>query len=90
MYRIKFTHRFKKSLRLCVRRGLDPLKMQAVIELLQKTGTLPSEYLPHQLLGKHKHMMEAHIQPDWLIVWEVDNEELILYLIDTVTHSDLF
>jgi len=90
MYSIKFTHQFKKSLRLCLRRGLDVTKVQTVIGLLQRTGTLPDIYRPHHLSGSRGRQMEAHIEPDWLIVWETNEKELILYLIDTGTHSDLF
>ena len=90
MYELKITHQFKKSLRLCVRRGLDPEKMRVAINHLQATGTLPPEYQPHPLVGNRKLQMEAHIEPDWLIIWEVNNHQLILYLVDTGTHSDLF
>lgn len=90
MYSIKFTHQFKKSLRLCVRRGLDVAKIQTAIDFLQKTGSLPDKYRPHALSGVRKGQMEAHIEPDWLIVWELDKEKVILYLIDTGSHSDLF
>lgn len=72
MYSIKFTHQFKKSLRLCVRRGLEVAKIQTTIDLLQKTGTLPDKYLPHPLSGRRGGQMEAHIEPDWLIVWEIN------------------
>lgn len=70
--------------------GLDAAKIQAAIELLQRTGTLPDNYLPHPLSGIFEGKMEAHIEPDWLIIWETNDNDLILYLIDTGTHSDLF
>lgn len=73
-----------------MRRGLEVPKVQTAIDLLQHTGTLPGKYLPHRLSGSREGQMEAHIEPDWLIVWETNERELILYLIDTGTHSDLF
>lgn len=90
MYRIKFTHQFKKSLRLCVRRGLDIGKIETAIDLLQHTGTLPDKYSPHALFGNRMGQMEAHLESDWLIIWETNDRELILYLVDTGSHSDLF
>lgn len=51
---------------------------------------LPSEYKAHKLSGKFQGNWECHIQPDWLLVWQQKDEELILLLIDTGSHSDLF
>ncbi|MDR0834418.1 MAG: type II toxin-antitoxin system YafQ family toxin [Candidatus Symbiothrix sp.] len=53
-------------------------------------GVLPSKYKAHQLKGKYHNIMECHIQPDWLLVWEQNNEKLTLIMMKTGTHSDLF
>ncbi len=90
MYKIGYTHKFIKSLRLCQKRGLDMELFQQVATLLAETGTLPVQYKPHKLSGKYKNCWECHIQPDWLLVWEQSNQELTLLFIDTGTHSDLF
>ena len=51
---------------------------------------MPEKFRDHDLTGNYKGCRECHIQPDWLLVYEVNNDELILYLIRTGTHSDLF
>lgn len=90
MYKVITTNKFEKSLKRCVKRGLDIGKLNTVLKELSDTGTLPSEYRPHKLSGKFKGNWECHIEPDWLLVWEQRDAELILLLIDTGSHSDLF
>ena len=90
MYEIVYTGQFKKSLKLCVRRGLDIHQFITVLDILQKDGILPPEYFPHKLQGKYKGCWECHINPDWLMVWRQDDKLLQLILVDTGTHSDLF
>lgn len=90
MYVFVYTGQFKRSLRRCVRRGLDVKLLREVLYLLQQNGDLPEEYRPHKLLGKYRDCWECHIQPDWLLVWQKKDKELCLVLIDTGTHSDIF
>ena len=90
MYEVIYTGQFKKSLKLCVRRGLDVQAFSIVIDILQEKGELPSQYRPHKLTGKYRGCWECHIQADWLLVWEQDDKQLRLILVDTGTHSDLF
>lgn len=90
MYEVIYTGQFKKSLKRCVRRGLNINEFTTVLDILQKDGKLPSEYLPHKLHGKYKDCWECHINPDWLMVWKQDDNQLQLILVDTGTHSDLF
>ena len=61
-----------------------------VAELLENTGTLPSTYFPHRLSGKYAGLWECHIQPNWLLIWSQNDQELNLIFTDTGTHSDLF
>ena len=89
-YTLLYSTKFKKSLKRCFKRGLDIEKLREAIHILETTGTLPSQYRPHKLVGKHAGAWECHIEPDWLLVWEQNDMELILLLIDTGTHSDLF
>ena len=63
---------------------------EEVVTLLADTGTLPSRYRPHKLTGDWQGFWECHIQPNWLLIWEQHEKELILILTDTGTHSDLF
>ncbi len=65
-------------------------KFREVVSLLVRDGTLPSIYNPHKLQGNRKGEWECHIQPDWLLVWMQNEEELTLILINTGSHSDLF
>lgn len=90
MYSIKYTGQFKKSLKRCVKRGLDLKIFTDTLDLLQATGTLPPEYKAHRLAGDYVGCWECHMQPDWLLVWRQNEEELELILIDTGSHSDLF
>lgn len=89
-YVIDTTRRFDKSLKKCIKRGLDMAKFKAAVTILAETGTLPAKYRPHKLSGRFSHAWECHIEPDWLLVWEQNDRELILLLIDTGTHADLF
>lgn len=90
MYQLRTTKRFEKALRLCCKRGYPIGKLQKAISLLVEKGTLPSEYKPHLLHGNHEGEWEAHIESDWLLVWEQDDAELTLLMLTTGTHSDLF
>ena len=67
---------------------MDDLRI--VISLLMQSGSLPSQYRPHKLSGIYKGKWECHIKGDWLLVWEQHDAELLLVMIDTGTHSDLF
>lgn len=90
MYTLRYTNQFKKDLKRCQKRGLDLSLLQKVLEILQKTGSLPLEYKPHLLSGQFAGCWECHIKPDWLLVWEQNEAELTLLLLNTGTHSDLF
>jgi mRNA interferase YafQ len=94
LYLVDYTTKFKRSVDLCYRRNLDLELLKTVIKTLSKLGSVPEFYLPHSLKGYKKKanetVMECHIQPDWLLVWLQNDNELTLLLTDTGTHSDLF
>ena len=90
MYTIKFTGEFKRQMKLCERRGYDMEHLRTVIRILSTKGKLPAEYMPHVLHGDRKGQWECHIEPDWLLIWKQDDQELILVMLNTGTHSDLF
>ena len=73
-----------------VRRGYDVRLLEKVIELLAEQKPLPKEYHDHNLPGNYAGCRECHITPDWLLIYEVKETELLLYLTRTGTHSDLF
>ena len=89
-YKIIPSKRFEKDMKRCQKRGYNMQLIKDAILLLAETGTLPSEYKPHQLHGDRKGQWECHIQPDWLLIWEQHDKELILVMLNTGTHSDLF
>lgn len=90
MYSIDYSNRFKKDLKRCKKRGLDISLIQDAIKILAATGTLPEQYRPHKLSGNMQGLWECHIEPDWLMIWQQNDKELILLFLQTGTHSDLF
>ena len=90
MYELIYTGQFKKSLKKCAKRGLNIQALVEVLNILQEKGELPPKYRPHKLSSKYSGCWECHIQPNWLLIWDQDDKQLRLILIDTGTHSDLF
>ena len=86
---ILYTRRFQKSLKKCQKRGFDLERLRKVLSQLEM-GNLSSEYHPHNLSGRLANVWECHVSPDWLLLWEQNEEDLILLMIDTGTHSDVF
>lgn len=73
-----------------MRQGLPEVEFLKVVSILSETGTLPEQYRPHPLSGNYRGCMEAHIQPDWLLIWEQNDTKLTLLFVATGSHSDLF
>lgn len=90
MYTVKPTTRFQKDVNLAARRGYQIDLLTAVIKKLSVGETLAENYRDHPLKGKYAGCRECHITPDWLLIYEIADDELILYLTRTGTHSDLF
>lgn len=90
MYATKITGQFKKNVELCQKRGYDMSLLREAISILAETGSLPESYCPHKLSGKYTGHWEAHLQPDWLLIWKKQKNTLTLTLTATGTHSDLF
>lgn len=88
MLKTKAINRFKKDVKLCSKRGLDMRKLKYVVNYLENEQKLDVKYKNHTLSGRYDGSMECHIQPDWLLIYEIDEE--YLYLLRTGTHSDLF
>ena len=87
---IKYESTFKKDFKRIVKRGDNIKLLEEVIEILANGQVLPEKYKDHHLIGSYSDCRECHITPDWLLVYKIDNNELILYLTRTGTHSDLF
>lgn len=89
-YKLRTTKQFEKDVKRCIKRGLPLDKLRKVMELLEKDGFLPQSYRPHLLHGNRKGQWECHIEPDWLLIWEQYEDELLMLMINTGSHSDLF
>ncbi len=90
MYNIRPTKIFQRDLKRAKRRGLDLSLLAAVIKTLAAGQPLPERNRDHALAGEYAGCRECHITPDWLLIYEVDGDDLILYLTRTGSHSDLF
>ena len=92
MLKLEFTGQFKKDYKLALKRGCKPEKLEEVITLLCENRPLPEKFRDHQLQNSrnYKGIRECHIEPDWLLIYRIVDERLILELIRTVTHGDLF
>lgn len=88
--KVKYSGRFKKGLRLAVKRGLDISLLEEVVEKLKARIPLETKYKDHPLSGNYKGYRECHIQPDWLLIYLIEDDILTLTLVDTGTHTDLF
>lgn len=89
-YEIKPSSRFKKDMKLVKKRGYDQRLIEAVITALANGETLDQKYRDHILLGDYSGFHECHITPDWLLIYQIYDDELYLLLSRTGTHSDLF
>lgn len=88
MLKINSSGRFKKDLKICEKRGYDLQLLEAVIDILRVPDKLPVQNKDHFLRGDYLGCRECHITPDWLLIYEIYEDEL--YLDRTGTHSDLF
>ena len=86
--RLLTTTRFEKDLRLAKRRGRDVENLWTVVDRLLSKQPLDSRHRPHRLSGEWSGCWECHIEPDWLLVWGQEGEDLLL--VRTGTHADLF
>lgn len=84
------SNQFKKDLKLAQKRGLKLDKLRTVVNALAARQTLDEKYRDHSLTGNYRDFRECHIEPDWLLVYRVNEDELELFLFRTGSHSDLF
>ncbi len=87
---IVWTTRFKKDYKLAIKRHLDIELLDNIIRALSRGETLPEKNKDHELTGDWTGHRECHIQPDWLLVYRIEDDVLVLTLARTGTHSDLF
>ena len=89
-YTVKYTTTFKKDYKKAIKRGLNIELLERVVELLSMGDPLPERNRDHDLSGDWVGHRECHIQPDWLLVYHIEDDVLVLTLARTGTHSDLF
>lgn len=90
MYNVRPTSKFQKDLKRAKKRGYDIDLLTDIIKKLAAAHPLPAKNKDHELSGDYIGCRECHITPDWLLIYELDGDDLILYLTRTGTHSDLF
>lgn len=88
MLKLNSSNKFKKDYKLCLKRGYNMALMQNVIDTLRIPAPLPPKNKEHSLIGEYKGCKECHILPNWLLIYQINDDEL--YLVRTGTHSDLF
>ena len=86
--RLRTSRRFRQDLRRARRRQRDLDKLWAVVERLLAGQPLPPHCRSHRLSGRWSRSWECHIEPDWLLIWHVDGDALVLT--HTGSHADLF
>ena len=85
---IRPTSRFLRDLKQARKRGKDIGKIETVIDALARGEHLAPKHFPHPLKGRMKGLMECHVEPDWLLIWEEDDRDIVL--VRCGTHADLF
>ena len=90
MLKVVLSNQFKKDLKSAQKRRLDISALKKVVDKLAICEPLPDKNKDHPLTGNYVGFRECHIAPDWLLIYRVEQEELLLFLFRTGTHSDLF
>jgi mRNA interferase YafQ len=88
MKKVQPNNQFKRDLKLADRRGKDMRKIRDIITTLQLDQKLDAKYKPHTLKGKYAGLWECHIEPDWLLIYQIFDDTVLL--IRTGSHADLF
>ena len=89
-YEVRFTNQFKKDIKLAKKQGKNIEKLFAVVDILASGGTLAPKFCDHDLSGDYAGCRECHIEPDWLLIYEINDGLLILMLNRVGSHSELF
>ena len=89
-YKVIWTKKYKKSYDLCIKRGLDINLLDYIVFQLANGQILDPHHKDHKLQGKYTGYRECHIQPNWLLIYKIEDDKLILTLTNTGSHADLF
>ena len=87
---IVWTTQFKKDYKLAMKRHMNIELLDDIIRILSRGGKLPEKNKDHELVGNWTGYRECHILPDWLLIYRINNEVLVLTLVRSGSHSDLF
>jgi mRNA interferase YafQ len=90
IYEIKRTNEFKKNLKSLIKSKYNISALDEVVDILASGKPLPAKNRDHNLSGNWIGHRECHVAPDWLLVYKIDNNQLILTLVRTGTHSNIF
>ena len=90
MLDIQYEKSFQKDFKRMVKRGTNPSLLEEVVTILANEQPLPDRYRDHSLSGNYSGYRECHILPDWLLIYKVFQDRLVLVLTRTGTHSDLY
>ncbi|MCM1546302.1 MAG: type II toxin-antitoxin system YafQ family toxin [Clostridiales bacterium] len=90
MYNIRATTKFKKDYKLIQKQGKNLKKLFDVIEKIANDEHLDKKYQDHFLSGDYEGYRECHIEPDWLLIYQINEDDIVLILSRTGSHSDLF
>ena len=90
MLDIVYTTRMKRDIKLLKKQGKDMNKLIEVLDLLANEAVLDEEYKDHQLKGRWAGFRECHIEPDWLLIYGTEKDNLILYAVASGSHAYLF
>ena len=89
-YDLQFTSQFKKDLKLAKKQNKDLGKLFEVIDIMANGETLDAKYKDHSLTGNYRGTRECHVEPDWLLIYEIRGDVLVLMLYRLGSHSELF
>ena len=89
-YAVSIAGQFRKNIKEMQKRGFNLSLLDEIVEKIANREKLESKYRDHGLSGIYKGFRECHIKPDWLLLYLVDDEEQVITLVNTGTHSDLF
>jgi mRNA interferase YafQ len=87
-YRIRRTAQFKKDVKRMLKRGKDLDQLLSVVQELAEGRPLPEQYVDHPLKGQYVEKRDCHLEPDWILIYAIEDEDLVLYR--TGSHADLF
>ena len=90
MYKLKYYNSFLRDIKRCIKQNKDMEKFKAINNLLIIGAKLPAKYKDHALIGNWKGYRECHIQPDWLLIYKIDDIEKIIFFARIGSHSELF